>query len=304
MEFNYKASKEENRVLRDRIKANEDNIFKFNQNTKELKDSFLLKLQDTYEKIFTQIENIQNTSNTADQQSKVNKAKINSMDAQIQSDRKQIDSHSTSLLKVESKIETVNQATVKEKKYKEEMEKIDDVIKSLQIKENDFINHLATIENYVEKYLPAQIQTQVGESLKESLPRKELKKFEDSQKKIFESLNRIILADDGVPDILSRIMQTRNLMHSGEIKNKGAMYSIMDQKMSPISRTEHPGMEDSPIGSDASKSRFSKIDSQGIAGQIEKPGTPLTKNESHYPNKNVNYQKKKSCFKEASLYYG
>ena len=103
-------------MLRDRIKVNEENIFKFNQNLKSMKDAFLVKLSETYEKLFEQNEEIQKTSNRADQQSKVNKAKINTMDAQIQSDRKQISFHSDALLKIESKIERLNQVTIKEEK--------------------------------------------------------------------------------------------------------------------------------------------------------------------------------------------
>ena len=138
-------------MLRDRIKVNEENIFKFNQNLKSMKDAFLVKLSETYEKLFEQNEEIQKTSNRADQQSKVNKAKINTMDAQIQSDRKQISFHSDALLKIESKIERLNQVTIKEEKYREDAEEIEESIKRLQVKEADFTNHLATIENYVEK---------------------------------------------------------------------------------------------------------------------------------------------------------
>ena len=151
MEFNYNSTREENTVLRERIKTNEDNIFKFNHNLKSMKDAFLVKLTETYEKLFSQSEEIQKVANRADQQSKVNKAKINTMDAQIQSDRKTIDSHSESILKLESRIERINQITVKEEKYQEKIQAIETSIKNLESKESDFTNHLATIENYVEK---------------------------------------------------------------------------------------------------------------------------------------------------------
>lgn len=184
MEFNYKTTREESSVLRDRIKANEDNIFKFNHNLKSMKDSFLQKLSETYEKLFSQIEDIQKVSNRADQQSKVNKAKTNTMDAQIQSDRKQIDQHSNYLVKLESKIEKLSQVCVKEAKYKEDIKDFEDNLKQLEVKEDDFTNHLATIENYIEKYLPAQLQTQIGEVLKNILPKKETKRFDETQKKV------------------------------------------------------------------------------------------------------------------------
>ena len=171
MDFNYKATREENSILRDRIKAWEENIFKFNHNLKSMKDAFLLKLSDTYEKLFGQIEAIQEVANRADQQSKVNKAKINTMEAQILSDRKLIDSNSNNTIKLESKLERLNQITVKEQKYKEDIKNIEDNMKRLEVKEDDFTNHLATIENYVEKYMPAQIQMQITEAFKGILPK-------------------------------------------------------------------------------------------------------------------------------------
>lgn len=72
MDFNFKASREENTLLRERIKANEDNIFKFNENIRSMKDAFLLKLSDTYDKLLAQIEAIQKLGQTADRQSKGN----------------------------------------------------------------------------------------------------------------------------------------------------------------------------------------------------------------------------------------
>ena len=48
------------------------------------------------------------------------------------------------------------------------------------------------------------------------MPNKEVRKFEDYQKNIFEKINQVILNDDGVPDILSRIKQTRNVMLTGD----------------------------------------------------------------------------------------
>lgn len=295
MEFNYKATKEENSVLRERIKANEDNIFKFNHNLKSMKDAFLLKLSDTYEKLFEQIEVIQKVGTTADQQSKVNKAKINTMDAQILSDRKQIESHSNSLLKLESRIELVNQVTVKEQKYKEEIERIEHSIKALEVKETDFINHLATIENYVEKYLPVQIQTQVGEATKAILPQRELKKFEDSQKKIFEKINQIILSDDGVPDILLRIKQTRNLIYSGEMHMKGAMFNILNPQLL-AGKNENTFKDESPPRSEDANSIMSNLKKRGteIHKEDDIEAVKLTKHKSTFSKNNITFQKNNS----------
>jgi hypothetical protein len=257
MDFNYKATREENSILRDRIKACEENIFKFNHNLKSMKDAFLLKLSETYEKLFGQIEAIQEVANRADQQSKVNKAKINTMDAQIQSDRKLIDSNSNNTIKLESKLERLNQITVKELKYKEDIKNIEDNMKRLEVKEDDFTNHLATIENYVEKYMPAQIQMQITEAFKGILPKREQRKFDEFQKKIFEKINKVILTDDGVPDVLSKIRQTRNLINSGSISYPGAMYCVLESKNLQL-KTDTIGNDDSPHKSEASHISFSK----------------------------------------------
>lgn len=256
MDFNYKASKEENSLLRGRIKANEDNIFKFNENMKSLKEAFLLKLSETYDKLFGQIENIQKIAQTADRQSKVNKAKINTMDAQVQSDRKQIDSQSSNHIKLESRVEKINQVTVKEQKYKEDIAKIEENIKKLEVKEEDFTNHLATIENYVEKYMPTQIQMQIGDAFKGILPKKELRKFDHLQREIFEKLYKVILSDDGSPDILSKIKQTKNLINNIEFHSPGQSYGMNMTGQSP-SKSDHVG-EASPHKSDNSGNSFSK----------------------------------------------
>ena len=282
MDFNYKATREENSILRDRIKAWEENIFKFNHNLKSMKDAFLLKLSDTYEKLFGQIETIQEVANRADQQSKVNKAKINTMDAQIQSDRKLIDSNSNNNIRLESKLERLNQITVKESKYKEDIKNIEDNMKRLEVKEDDFTNHLATIENYVEKYLPAQIQMQITEAIKGILPKRELRKFDDFQKKIFEKINKVILADDGIPDVLSKIKQTRNLINAGTISYAGAMFWVLDSKSSPL-KVENLANDDSPHKSETSHMSFSKSAISKKNTEMEAPQeVPLSKTKSNF----------------------
>lgn len=201
MEFNYNTTKEEHSVLRDRVKANEENIFKFNHNLKTMKDAFLLKLSETYQKLFEHFEEIQKVANRADQQSKVNKGKINVIDAQIQSDRKQLDSQFDSLLKLESKIETINQVTVKERKHKEDIVKLEEEIKLLEVKMDTFINttHTANIEHYVHKYLPAQVQVEVTQELKGLIPPEDdemSKKFKDNVINRIRQTRDLILNDD------------------------------------------------------------------------------------------------------------
>jgi hypothetical protein len=124
-----------------------------------------------------------------------------------------------------------------------------------------------------------------------------LKRFEDVQKKIFEKINQIILTDDGVPDILSRIKQTRNLIYAGEMHLKGAMYNIINPQLL-ASKTDITGREDSPPGSEAtygSKSRSSLKKRTTITNKDDEiEQLNLVKNKSSQQKHNVNFQTKDS----------
>jgi hypothetical protein len=126
-----------------------------------------------------------------------------------------------------------------------------------------------------------------------------LKRFEDVQKKIFEKINQIILTDDGVPDILSRIKQTRNLIYAGEMHLKGAMYNIINPQLL-ASRTDITGKEDSPPRSEdtygsKSKARSSLIKRTTITNkdnEIEQ--LKMVKHKSSQQKINLNFQTKDS----------
>jgi hypothetical protein len=68
---------------------------------------------------------------------------------------------------------------------------------------DEYVNHLATIENYIEKYLPISIQYQIGETMFSILPENLHNRVSNFQKTKFEYLNEVVLNDTGIPDILS-----------------------------------------------------------------------------------------------------
>ena len=149
---------------------------------------------------------------------------------------------------------------------------------------------MATVENFVEKYLPAQLQTQIGEVFRGTFSGKDTHKFEETQKTIMKSINKVILSDDGVPDLLSKIKQTRNLISSGEIMNKGAMYNMTSKEESP------PASENSYLMN--SKSGISRNDAPYISNLIDKPDEPLVKNSSYLSKKSIGINRNQSKFIE------
>ena len=58
-------------------------------------------------------------------------------------------------------------------------------------------NQFNTVENFVEKYIPLRIQSQISETLGAVLQSSLLNKLENYEMEKFAQLNQIILQDDG-----------------------------------------------------------------------------------------------------------
>ena len=64
-------------------------------------------------------------------------------------------------------------------------------------------NQFNTVENFVEKYIPIRIQSQISETLGQVLPRAQLNKLENYEMEKFNELNMKILEDDGSANLAS-----------------------------------------------------------------------------------------------------
>lgn len=78
-------------------------------------------------------------------------------------------------------------------------------------------NSICTIENFIEKYLPVRVLTQVSEILNKMFVKgdcpeiKRLNKYERFQYRLY---NENILNDNGLPDIMQSIMDTKNRLQN------------------------------------------------------------------------------------------
>jgi hypothetical protein len=54
-------------------------------------------------------------------------------------------------------------------------------------------NHIAMVENFVEKYLPIRIQTQLGECLRATMPFQVVEKLEEFDEKLMEKLHQTVI---------------------------------------------------------------------------------------------------------------
>ena len=89
-----------------------------------------------------------------------------------------------------------------DKSIMEEMrDKVWDEITSMQKDLDEKTNQFNTVENFVEKYIPIRIQSQISETLGCILTRAQLNKLENFEMEKFQMLNSVILEDDGSADL-------------------------------------------------------------------------------------------------------
>lgn len=84
-------------------------------------------------------------------------------------------------------------------------------------------NQFNTVENFVEKYIPIRIQSQISETLGQVLPRAQLNKLENYEMEKFNELNMKILEDDGSANLASimREILKEVIAEQEEAKRKG-----------------------------------------------------------------------------------
>lgn len=80
-------------------------------------------------------------------------------------------------------------------------------------------NHIVTIENFIEKYLPIRVLTQLSEVFNSVLSEDgsdcaELRRLAKYEKLKYSQYNHVILNDSGIPDIMKVIAETKNKMAS------------------------------------------------------------------------------------------
>ena len=70
-------------------------------------------------------------------------------------------------------------------------------------------NHFAMVENFIEKYIPVRIQSQISFTLQEVLPEKALGLLSEYEKARFKEMHTILLDDDGIPQLAEQLKEIR-----------------------------------------------------------------------------------------------
>ena len=66
---------------------------------------------------------------------------------------------------------------------------------------------MKTVENFIEKYLPVRIQSQISETLHYLYQGSDLKFLIETEKQIFDRMHQNILVDDGFGDLVRQMNQ-------------------------------------------------------------------------------------------------
>lgn len=92
-----------------------------------------------------------------------------------------------------------------------------------QIELDEKTNQFNTVENFVEKYIPIRIQSQISETLNSVLPRSYLNKLDNYEMEKFNELNMKILEDDGSANLagIMREIMKEVMIEQEEAKRKG-----------------------------------------------------------------------------------
>ena len=61
------------------------------------------------------------------------------------------------------------------------------------------------VENFVEKYIPVRIQSQISETLQQVLPLREIGILAVYEKEKFKNMHEVILEDDGYPHLYAKL---------------------------------------------------------------------------------------------------
>jgi hypothetical protein len=74
----------------------------------------------------------------------------------------------------------------------------------------DHHNHSLTIENFMEKYMPIKVQTQISETCKSFIDKRGKKHLEQHETIKFDELHAAILLDEGDPAIKKQMQALSN----------------------------------------------------------------------------------------------
>ena len=139
----------------------------------------------------------------------VSEQRIQSLKSQEKLTIKTLDAHTETLKDHISKLNKIFSEKTDLSYFEKEKRNTDEVIEDLRKQAENHGNHFAMVENFVEKYIPVRIQSQISETLQQVLPFKETQTLAQFEKVRFGEMHSIILEDEGFPNLYEKIREIR-----------------------------------------------------------------------------------------------
>eukprot|EP00347_Sterkiella_histriomuscorum_P014931 403358959 len=176
-----------------------------NQHISETKETFIKQLSQDTSKINKKIEEVnsivQNSRVMIDSQQQTQLTYQNRLD----SFKTLLDQYKSEYEQLQLDIQNFNTQKLEivdfEAKHQDILDNFKRIQKLLDIKDNQ----VQTIENFIEKYVPIRVQSQISEILNEVMSGKQLELLEEVEKKKFDELHQVLLLDSGVANLLQQI---------------------------------------------------------------------------------------------------
>ena len=105
------------------------------------------------------------------------------------------------------------------------------------------------VENFVEKYIPARIQSQISDTLQQVLPPKALEVLAAYEKVRFGEMHAVILDDDGYPALFEKVKQLRFDISKMDFENyRGVRWPNEQLDVGPLgSDSSFEGADQEPV---------------------------------------------------------
>lgn len=86
-------------------------------------------------------------------------------------------------------------------------------------------NHFMKVENFIEKYLPVNVQKQIGLSLMNMLSEKDnkLQRYKEYEGAYFQGMSESILKDDGIADLVQSMKRVYKEAYKHKVESNGGM---------------------------------------------------------------------------------
>ena len=197
--------KQSNESISKDLSEKNDKLFKIRDHVNSRNEKIKQEIEERFHEFQTKISDLQNTYVSWFTHYRITRIQTEIDQSATENFKTQISSLKENQGKIFRDIEALNQEKADKKMMLDETKQINKTLKKHTYVLEDHHNHSLTIENFMEKYIPIKIQSQISETMKSVLDKKAKKNLEAFNTHKFEQLHSAILEDDGNPAIHEQI---------------------------------------------------------------------------------------------------